>query len=65
MPVIAAFNISVPLGDNHIGRSMSSDLDCLHYCTPGVPEVRVLLLCGQYESCRDLVVKVSLMGISN
>lgn len=40
IPVMPAFNISAPLVDNHVGLRMSASPDCLHYCNPGVPEVR-------------------------
>lgn len=40
MHVVPAFAQSVPLHDNHIGTTMSPEQDCLHYCMPGVPQVR-------------------------
>lgn len=43
IPIIPAFNISAPLVDNHVGLRNSPSLDCLHYCSPGVPEVIVIL----------------------
>jgi hypothetical protein len=49
VPLVAGFNVSAALADNHIGTVLSKQLDCLHYCHPGVPEVTVNLswgLCG-------------------
>jgi hypothetical protein len=40
MTVIPTFAQSVPLHDNHIGTVMNPEQDCLHYCMPGVPQVR-------------------------
>lgn len=40
VPVIPTFAQSVPLHDNHIGTRMNPEQDCLHYCMPGVPQVR-------------------------
>jgi len=34
------FNISVALSDTHVGKAMNPETDCLHYCSPGLPEVR-------------------------
>ncbi|WIA44222.1 hypothetical protein OEZ86_010534 [Tetradesmus obliquus] len=53
IPVVAAFNISVPLADNHIGSHMSPELDCLHYCVPGVPEMWVWYLFNAMASGRS------------
>lgn len=40
IPVLPAFNISVPLYDNHANIPMANGkLDCMHYCHPGVPQV--------------------------
>jgi hypothetical protein len=42
IPVVPAFNMSVPLHDAHVGKVLTpgGDIDCIHYCHPGVPEVR-------------------------
>jgi hypothetical protein len=42
IPVVPAYNMSVPLHDAHNGKVMAplGDIDCIHYCHPGVPEVR-------------------------
>uniref|UniRef100_A0A383VCQ2 Trichome birefringence-like N-terminal domain-containing protein n=1 Tax=Tetradesmus obliquus TaxID=3088 RepID=A0A383VCQ2_TETOB len=53
IPVVAAFNISVPLANNHIGSHMSPELDCLHYCVPGVPEMWVWYLFNAIASGRS------------
>jgi len=37
MHIVPGFNISAPLADNHIGTVLSKQLDCLHYCHPGIP----------------------------
>jgi len=39
IPVVPAFNVSVALSDTHVGKVMSPEIDCLHYCSPGLPEV--------------------------
>jgi hypothetical protein len=41
IPVVPAYNMSVPLHDAHNGKVMApgGDIDCIHYCHPGVPEV--------------------------
>jgi len=39
IPVVPAFNISVTLADTHVGKAMNPEMDCLHYCSPGLPEV--------------------------
>lgn len=60
LPVIAAFNISVPLADNHIERNMNPELDCLHYCSPGVPEVM-----GCYFPGGGSVITCYMLGTSS
>jgi hypothetical protein len=43
IPIIGAlsYNMSVAMYQQHVGMRMSSELDCLHYCSPGLPQVRV------------------------
>lgn len=55
IPVTPAFNITAPLHDNHVGTRLSAVPDCLHYCSPGVPEVRQmgLTLRSQVGICGD------------
>jgi hypothetical protein len=40
VPMFTEFDVSVPLHDNHVGGRLSPRTDCLHFCHPGVPEVR-------------------------
>jgi hypothetical protein len=39
LPVMGGFAYSVPLHQAHIGTRGSVELDCLHYCSFGLPEV--------------------------
>jgi hypothetical protein len=39
MPVIGGFAYSVPLHGSHPGLRGTPALDCLHYCSHGLPEV--------------------------
>eukprot|EP00775_Hariotina_reticulata_P012020 gene12020-12165_t len=38
IPVVPGFNASVPLSEAHLGTRMTKDLDCVHYCQPGIPQ---------------------------
>lgn len=42
MPIINYMNSTMPLQWAHLAasRSFKSAIDCLHYCRPGIPEVR-------------------------
>jgi hypothetical protein len=43
LPIVpGGFNMSVLLYDNHPGSRWTSELDCSHYCHPGLPEVGIL-----------------------
>jgi hypothetical protein len=39
LPIMGGFAYSVPLHKTHITMRGVPDLDCLHYCSYGVPEV--------------------------
>ncbi|KAF8066185.1 Wdr54 [Scenedesmus sp. PABB004] len=43
VPVLPTFNFTVALHGNHVGGALGprSQLDCTHYCQPGVPELLV------------------------
>ncbi|WIA44224.1 hypothetical protein OEZ86_010535 [Tetradesmus obliquus] len=52
IPVISAYNMSVPLHDAHVGKVLTpgNDIDCIHYCHPGVPEAWIWQL---YQALRS------------
>jgi hypothetical protein len=41
IPVLPAINMTVALAEAHVGGLMNSHWDCVHFCSPGVPEVRM------------------------
>jgi hypothetical protein len=42
IPVLPAINMTVALAEAHVGGLMNSHFDCVHFCSPGVPEVGML-----------------------
>jgi len=47
VPIIGGYDYSVPLSIAHPAMRGTKGLDCLHYCSYGLPEVRVgVRVCG-------------------
>eukprot|EP00775_Hariotina_reticulata_P004106 gene4106-4352_t len=59
VPLVAGFNVSAALADNHIGTVLSKQLDCLHYCHPGVPEMWIWYLYDALRSGKAGITKLS------
>lgn len=52
IPLLPSINMTVSLEEAHVGGAMNSNFDCLHYCSPGVPEMWIWNLYDAFKNGR-------------